>query len=256
MPAYGEKVQVAGEKRTDSYCWNLVRAIWCPNPAVPWTPAPARETTAEEILSNGRRSPHGINPQWHGRLVRICGHVVGVSYERSVATLQCEHETVSVDVSACLGALDELREGATVAVTGTVVFDVPNWRRGEPFPRIRGMTLVPRGVNDVTVLSAPPWWTPARILLLAALVVLVLAGFGLRERIRKRLAQEPKPGLTERQLEILAAAVKGYTNREIGDLLGLKPQSVKEHLSNVYAKLGAANRSEAVRIAVERRIIG
>ena len=189
LPAYGEKVQVAGERRTDSYCWNLVRAIWCPNPGVPWTPTPARETTAEEILANGRRSPHGINPQWHGRLVRICGHVVGVSYERGVATLQCEHETVSVDVSASLGALDALREGATVAVTGTVVFDVPNWRRGEPFPRIRGMTLVPRGVNDVTVLSAPPWWTPTRILLLAALVVLVLAGFGLRERIRKRLAQ-------------------------------------------------------------------
>ena len=69
-------------------------------------------------------------------------------------------------------------------------------------------------------------------------------------------AQEPIPELTERQLEILAVAVKGYTNREIGDLLGLKPQSVKEHLSNVYAKLGAANRSEAVRIAVERHIVG
>ena len=69
-------------------------------------------------------------------------------------------------------------------------------------------------------------------------------------------AQEPMPELTERQLEILAVAVKGYTNREIGDLLGLKPQSVKEHLSNVYAKLGAANRSEAVRIAVERHIVG
>ena len=69
-------------------------------------------------------------------------------------------------------------------------------------------------------------------------------------------AQEPMPELTERQLEILAVVVKGYTNREIGDLLGLKPQSVKEHLSNVYAKLGAANRSEAVRIAVERHIVG
>ena len=77
------------------------------------------------------------------------------------------------------------------------------------------------------------------------------------ESVKTQLAaQEPMPELTERQLEILAAAVKGYTNREIGDLLGLKPQSVKEHLSNVYVKLGAANRSEAVRIAVERRIVG
>ena len=77
------------------------------------------------------------------------------------------------------------------------------------------------------------------------------------ESVKTQLAAlEPKPGLTERQLEILAAAVKGYTNREIGDLLGLKPQSVKEHLSNVYAKLGAANRSEAVRIAVKRHIVG
>ena len=36
----------------------------------------------------------------------------------------------------------------------------------------------------------------------------------------------------------------------------LESQSVKEHLSNVYAKLGAANHSEAVRIAVERHIVG
>ena len=189
LPAYGDNVEVAGEPVTDSYCENLIRAIWRKSEKKVYSQRPSGDANPADIL---RKDAHGVrvfDPLYHGKLVRMTGRVIGRPSDRHVVYLQCADETVPVDMSASQDGLSALREGATVAVTGTVVLDVPNWRRGEPFPHITGFTLVPRRPSDVEVLVPPPWWTPTRILLLAALAVLVLAGFGLRERIRKRLAQ-------------------------------------------------------------------
>jgi LuxR family maltose regulon positive regulatory protein len=52
--------------------------------------------------------------------------------------------------------------------------------------------------------------------------------------------------LSERELEILALIGKGKTNQEIADRLYLSLSTVKWHTSNIYGKLGVANRTEAV----------
>ena len=56
----------------------------------------------------------------------------------------------------------------------------------------------------------------------------------------------PVPGgsLTPRELDIVAALVDGATNREIATQFGISPQTVKNHLSVVFEKLGVANRLE------------
>ena len=60
---------------------------------------------------------------------------------------------------------------------------------------------------------------------------------------------EPDPGLTPRELEALALAAQGCTNAEIARTLWVSLETVKSHLSSVYRKLGAANRTEAARWA-------
>jgi DNA-binding CsgD family transcriptional regulator len=52
-------------------------------------------------------------------------------------------------------------------------------------------------------------------------------------------------GLTERELDVLAAAALGRTARRTAELLGISPRTVEKHLENARAKLGAASRSEA-----------
>jgi DNA-binding NarL/FixJ family response regulator len=52
-------------------------------------------------------------------------------------------------------------------------------------------------------------------------------------------------GLTAREREILALVVAGESNRRIAELLFVTEQTVKFHLSNVYRKLGVANRTAA-----------
>ena len=58
-------------------------------------------------------------------------------------------------------------------------------------------------------------------------------------------AEQSLHGLTNRELEVLALVAEGRTNRQIGESLGLRPDTVKFHLSNVYRKLGVTSRTAA-----------
>jgi DNA-binding NarL/FixJ family response regulator len=62
-------------------------------------------------------------------------------------------------------------------------------------------------------------------------------------------------GLSPREAEVLAVAAKGCGNREIGQRLGISENSVKIHLKRAFFKLGAADRAEAVTIAIQRGFI-
>ncbi len=57
------------------------------------------------------------------------------------------------------------------------------------------------------------------------------------------------PGLTRRELEILQLVAEGHSNASVAKMLWVTEQTVKFHLSNIYRKLGVANRTEASRWA-------
>jgi CheY-like chemotaxis protein/DNA-binding CsgD family transcriptional regulator len=59
-------------------------------------------------------------------------------------------------------------------------------------------------------------------------------------------------GLTLRESEVLYWVVKGKTNRDIGDILGSSPATVKKHLERVYEKLGVETRTAAAGVAMQR----
>jgi DNA-binding NarL/FixJ family response regulator len=58
-------------------------------------------------------------------------------------------------------------------------------------------------------------------------------------------------GLTERELTIVKAVARGLSNQAIAKELWVTEQTVKFHLTNIYRKLGTANRTEAARWAYE-----
>ncbi|CAN5365405.1 response regulator transcription factor [soil metagenome] len=58
--------------------------------------------------------------------------------------------------------------------------------------------------------------------------------------------------LTMREAKVLYWVVKGKTNRDIGDILGSSPATVKKHLERVYVKLGVETRTAAASIAMTR----
>lgn len=54
------------------------------------------------------------------------------------------------------------------------------------------------------------------------------------------------PQLTERQRMVIAHVRQGYSNREIGDKLGISEDGVKAHLSRLYLRYGVTNRVELI----------
>jgi len=62
-------------------------------------------------------------------------------------------------------------------------------------------------------------------------------------------------GLTGREISILNALARGLSNEAIGKELWVAEQTVKFHLTNIYRKLGVANRTEAARYAYQQGLV-
>jgi DNA-binding NarL/FixJ family response regulator len=61
--------------------------------------------------------------------------------------------------------------------------------------------------------------------------------------------------LTDREMDVLKQVATGKANKEIGVQLGISEETVKSHMRNILAKLGANDRTHAAMIAVRRGII-
>lgn len=62
-------------------------------------------------------------------------------------------------------------------------------------------------------------------------------------------------GLTARELEIVAAIVAGYSNKDVAQSFSLSQQTVKHHLTNIFDKLGVSNRLELALFAVHHQLV-
>ncbi len=69
--------------------------------------------------------------------------------------------------------------------------------------------------------------------------------------------QQPKPGddLTEREREVLALMVEGFSNPQIAEKLSISRSTARAHVSNILSKLGVTNRSEAVSLALRKKLV-
>ena len=74
--------------------------------------------------------------------------------------------------------------------------------------------------------------------------------------IRRILITDPPvASLSPRQEEILGSIVRGLSNPDIAKQLGISLDMVKEHVETLFQKIGAANRTEAVAIALRKHLL-
>lgn len=71
------------------------------------------------------------------------------------------------------------------------------------------------------------------------------------------VSQPPQPGadLSEREREVLVLMIEGLSNEGIARHLVISRNTVRHHVHNILTKLGAANRTEAVGLAVQRGLV-
>lgn len=76
------------------------------------------------------------------------------------------------------------------------------------------------------------------------------------QEVAERLSEYfPQVALTPREIEVLRYVARGMANKEIAHQLGTASGTVKMHVQNILAKLGASDRTHAVTIALERGIL-
>ena len=92
--------------------------------------------------------------------------------------------------------------------------------------------------------------------LVASIRTIIAGGTAISPDIMHFIEEDPPvQELTPRQYAILVALVRGLTNDDIAKQFAIQRSSVKDHLTAIFAKLGAANRSEAVSIALRKHLI-
>ena len=70
-----------------------------------------------------------------------------------------------------------------------------------------------------------------------------------------RRAPTPASSLSVRERQVIGAIVEGATNKDIGKQFGLSEQTVKNHLSHIFDKLGVSNRLELALYAVHHHLL-
>ncbi len=92
--------------------------------------------------------------------------------------------------------------------------------------------------------------------LISAIREVASGGTAFSNEIRRSIATEPiTKEFTQKQMDVLHSITRGLSNPDIAKQLGISLNAVKQHIRAVFAKLGAANRTEAVAIALRKHLL-
>jgi DNA-binding CsgD family transcriptional regulator len=184
-------------------------------------------------------------------------------------------------------SLGELVPGSELEITGLVQLDyAPNNLQSRITRTVPvGLDLILRNPADVVVLSKRSWWTAEHLTAVLATVVLALGGalvwsLQLKRQVRRKtklfeairechaggrpigenvarlLAAGSEHGfVSRREMEVLGLVRQGFTNAEVGRLLGISERTAKAHVAALLVKLQASDRAEAVARGFERGLL-
>lgn len=126
----------------------------------------------------------------------------------------------------------------------------------------------PNELESLFVLAAPPGtrWAPAHVAIFELLLPQIHStylrvqaterelGGTVQAPVKARVADTGSP-ITRRESEVLLWVRDGKSNQEIGEELKISALTVKNHLQKILRKLGAANRAQAVALAISQSLI-
>jgi len=194
-----------------------------------------------------------------------------------------DHHVVRSGLAASLGLEDDL---TVIAEAGNAEEAVTQYRQHEPDVVLMDLRLPgANGIAAVTALRRE--WPEARVLmfttfegeediyramqagargyllksapreeLLAAIRTVAAGERHLPPALAQRLAGRiSTPEVSEREREVLQLMARGKANKEIAALLGISEETVKRHASNLFVKMGVADRAQATSEGIRRGLI-
>ena len=185
-------------------------------------------------------------------------HVVGSASNWADAAGACRSDVIVVDLSnPRVPEKVALRSLTTRCAPGRVIVLTPGFNAAQITEALR---LGVRGIvaksitaellfKSVRVVAAGQYWVERDIVadLTQRLRVAVSSGAG---------AARLNPfGLTERELQVVSLLIAGHANKAIADKCGIRERTVKQHLANMFDKVGVSSRLELALFAVQEQIL-
>jgi len=189
-PERGSMVKAVGFITPNVSTLRMSEAIF-KNADLPKLPMPeAIDITAEQLVfdTNGnRRVKIGLN----GRLIRMQGKVQSVPDGMSLSD-RLHMLSGKLPISVYIGntPLDRWpKTGDTIEVTGICHMSFLSISPHTDYSNIGGIEIIPGDGDGIKTISQRPWWTPARFTLVATMLLLLLSGSLIWNRVLKRLAE-------------------------------------------------------------------
>lgn len=232
-PAYGEHVVVAGFPETDLFLIRLTKAVWAASPGAPLGSEDVVDLPKDFAMDNVLRCICA-----KGGAVRVRGLVQDCS-QTGFSVLVGSH-VIKVDASAIAASTAMPQTGSEVLVVGTCVRNTSDIASRTIFPRTEGFTMVPRSRDDICVLRSPPWWTPARLLVLVAALALSLLGVFVWNHVLRRIVER-----RSRQL-LKAEIAKAESDLRVDERTRLAAEihdAISQTLTGVSFQIDAAEKT-------------
>jgi DNA-binding NarL/FixJ family response regulator len=186
--------------------------------------------------------------------------VIGVVADGATAVEFCQRTTpdvVIVDVrmpvmngiDATTHIRSNVRHGSTCRVLVVTTFDLDNYVLGAIHAGASGFLLKDQAPDQLV--------SAVRIIAAGDAVVAPRATARLISELVERPTRRPTPppGLTGRELEIIAMMSTGLSNEDIASMARISRATVKTHVSNILAKLGLTSRIQIVVWAYQHGLI-
>lgn len=204
MPRVGVTVAVTAFREPDAFYSMLDEATVAVLPVAP-TNFPARPLAPGRIFDGGpgERTLHSPD---HGSLVSVTGRLISTS-DGSPSTralwLDDGKDTFRIDDSGLPhDAFATLEAGCLLRLTGLLFAEFAQGPTPGLLPEFRHFSLIPRDAADAQVLERPPWWTPTKLLLVIAALVLLFAAATLRSRFLLSLSRVKTEERTRLAIEL------------------------------------------------------
>ena len=239
IPSSGSMIEAVGIPEADYYQVNLLDAMWRPASGMVTSAAPPVDMTVEQLLTDGKGHTQ-LNPNYHGKTIRTSGTLIDLPTKesgRDFAILKDDGGTILLDISSAKELLDTLSGGCTISVTGICTVNRETIR--EPavrFQQLNGITLVVRKPDDVAILARPPWWTPWRLTVVIAALVLLLVAIFIWNRILQRVINRKSRQLLRENIANIKASLRIDERTNLAVELH---DSLSQNLSGVACQIAA-----------------
>ena len=248
----GAYVEVIGYPSTDGFFLRLSRAIGRKISSEEFS-EPEVHDIDKRILENLLSDDSSDKIILQGKRIRLCGTIADFGEgqrESKTLPLAIAGRLLDVDFSSVPESCDAIVPGCKVRVAGTCVLATENWASLSSGTTLNGIRLVVDRPNDVEILARPPWWNLARLSVVVAVLVLVIAAILFWNRELRKLSEKRGRELfRERSASALAELKTAERTRLAADI----HDSISQILTGAAMQLDAGETNAAKRILASCR---